>query len=170
MTSAVVTWIGFAGAWLLVAGPIYQAALELDAEEVEREEIGAAFEKAPKPELYSRWWWCIPPVGYILQLRRRRNYRQTVMHLLTPAQQEQVVRFGNKATGWIYIAGGAFLVALKETWSPKEIYRWPLPVYVLVVAAMVMTCAANTVLRQRRTHQTLRSADSSAGRASPSGP
>lgn len=74
------------------------------------------------------------------------------MHVLTPAQMEQLVRYANKSTGWILIASGAFLVELKETWSPKEIYRWPGPVYVLVVVFMLVPCALNTLVRQRRTH------------------
>jgi hypothetical protein len=76
------------------------------------------------------------------------------MHVLTPVQLEQLVRYANKSTGWILIASGAFLVALKETWSPKEIYHWPVPVYVLVVVVVVMlvACALNTLARQGRTH------------------
>ena len=74
------------------------------------------------------------------------------MHVLTPAQMEQLVRYANKSTGWILIASGAFLVALKETWLPKEIYDWPVPVYVLVVVLMLVACALFTLVRQRRTH------------------
>jgi len=65
---------------------------------------------------------------------------------------EQLVRYANKSAGWIRIASCAFLVALKETWSPKEIYHWPVPVYVLVVVLMLVACALNTLVRQRRTH------------------
>jgi hypothetical protein len=37
----VIAWVGFLGAWLLVAGPLYQGALELREEEVDREGIAA---------------------------------------------------------------------------------------------------------------------------------
>ena len=33
----VIAWAGFLGAWLLVAGPLYQGAIELREEEVDRE-------------------------------------------------------------------------------------------------------------------------------------
>jgi hypothetical protein len=152
VTSAVVAWAGFAGAWLLVAGPVYQAAIELEAEEIERDAIRGAAQAIPGPPPFSRWWWLIPPVGYALGVRRRRAQRRELMHVLTPAQMGQLVRYANKSTGWILIASGAFLVALKETWSPKEIYRWPVPVYVLVVVLMLVACALITLVRQRRTH------------------
>jgi hypothetical protein len=32
----VIAWAGFLGAWLLVAGPLYQGALELREEDVDR--------------------------------------------------------------------------------------------------------------------------------------
>ena len=35
---------------------------------------------------------------------------------------EQLVRFGNQATGWILISLGAFLVALTETWTLRDVY------------------------------------------------
>jgi len=60
VTSAAVAWAGFAGAWLLVAGPIYQAAIELEAEEIERDAIRDAAQAVPGPPPNSRWWWLIP--------------------------------------------------------------------------------------------------------------
>jgi len=152
VTSAAVAWAGFAGAWLLVAGPIYQAAIELEAEEIERDTIRDAAQAVPRTPPFSPWWWLIPPVGYALRVRRRRAQRRTLRHVLTPAQMEQLVRYANKSAGWILIASGAFLLAPKETWSPKEIYHWPVPVYVLVVVLMLVACALNTLVRQRRTH------------------
>ena len=35
----VIAWVTFAGAWLLVAGPLYQGAVELDELDVDREAI-----------------------------------------------------------------------------------------------------------------------------------
>lgn len=163
MTSAAVAWAGFAGAWLLVAGPIYQAAIELEAEEIERDAIRDAAQAVPGPPPISRWWWLIPPIGYALGVRRRRAQRRNLMHVLTPAQMEQLVRYANKSTGWILIASGAFLVALKETWSPKEIYHWPVLVYVLVVVLMLVACGLFTLVRQRRTHTIMAQLGSGSG-------
>jgi hypothetical protein len=47
-------------------------------------------------------------------VRRRRAQRRNLMHVLTPVQLEPLVQYANKSTGWILIASGAFLVALKE--------------------------------------------------------
>jgi hypothetical protein len=151
VTNQVIAWAGFAGAWLLVAGPIYQAAIELAAEDIERDAIQAASDNAAAPARPSGWWWLVPPVGYLRWLRTRREHRRTIMAMLTPAQMEQLVRFGNKATAWIYISGGAFLVALTETWGLREIYHWPAGVYVVLVVVMLAACAANTALRLKRT-------------------
>jgi hypothetical protein len=162
VTPAAIAWAGFAGSWLLVASPVYQAGIDFQAEDIERDEIRHAADATAKPPPFSRWWWLIPPVGYALQLRRRRLYRRTVMHVLTSAQMEQLVRFGNKATGWILISSGAFLVSLTETWTLKEIYDWSLTVYVLVVAVMLLASALYTAVRLRRTDDLMRQVNSPA--------
>ena len=70
------------------------------------------------------------------------------------------MRFGNKATGWILISLGAFLVALTETWTLKDVYDWPLAVYVLVVAVMLLASALYTAVRLRRPDDLMRQANS----------
>ncbi len=162
MTAAAIAWAGFAGAWLLVAGPVYQAAIDFEAGDIERDMIRDAAESAAPPPPFSRWWWLIPPAGYALQLRRRRAYQRSVMNVLTNAQLEQLVRFGNKAAGWILISTGAFLIALTETWTLKNVYRWPLAVYVPVVAVMLLACALYTAVRLKRTDDIIRQANRAA--------
>ena len=49
-------WAGFFGVWLLVTGPIYQANLELGAEDIEVDRIRAAAKEAPAPDQVSKWW------------------------------------------------------------------------------------------------------------------
>jgi hypothetical protein len=49
-------WLGFVGSWLLFAGPIYQAALELQDEDIEIDRIHAAGSKIPKPTKTSFWY------------------------------------------------------------------------------------------------------------------
>jgi hypothetical protein len=44
-----IAWCGFFGAWFLVAGPVYQAALELEEEGLERDTF------APR----SPGWWVL---------------------------------------------------------------------------------------------------------------
>jgi hypothetical protein len=62
-----VEWAGFFGAWLLFAGPLYQANLELRAEDIEVDRIRAAAKEAPAPEEVSKWWWLVPPVHWVLR-------------------------------------------------------------------------------------------------------
>jgi hypothetical protein len=46
----VIHWCSFAGAWLLVIGPLYQGATELDDETDEREELVAKLRASPQPD------------------------------------------------------------------------------------------------------------------------
>ena len=70
-----IAWSGFLGAWLLVAGPIYQAAIELEEEDVEREVIAEASANVEAPPRVSPWWRLLPPVAYLLHRRRGRVHR-----------------------------------------------------------------------------------------------
>src|SRR5205807_1629039 len=103
-------WVGALGAWLLFAGPIYQAALELDAEEVERDELAALATTVDQPARISSWWWLLPPVGYVLNLRRRRAYRKAAFDAMSPTLRRQFVTFADKAAGWALVAAGALLL------------------------------------------------------------
>jgi hypothetical protein len=150
-----IAWCGFVGAWLLVAGPVYQAAIELGEEEFEREELRHATEGVEPPPRVSPWWWLAPPVGYLLNRRRRRQWREAAVHALTRAQLEQFVSFVNKATGWMYIALGASLIAAKETWDLRETYEWHSSVFWILVALMLVLAAFNTAVRTKHTHDLL---------------
>jgi hypothetical protein len=162
--SAVITWSAFAGAWLLVAGPVYQAALELSAELIEREIIETAKQQVPRPR-FSSWWWLLPPVGYVLTRRVRRDYRNDVLTALTRTQREQLVRFSDKANAWIFIASGAFLAAVADTWHVREVYEWPLWVFFAVLVVMVFACTFNTAYRMKRSDDTLHLGDTQAAGA-----
>jgi hypothetical protein len=54
---AVVGWFGFAGAWLLVAGPLYQGVLELREENAEQAESDPSARQVAPPPPPSIWWW-----------------------------------------------------------------------------------------------------------------
>ena len=58
-----ILWCGFLGAWLLVAGPLYQAAQELDEQEFSREELATAATRSEAGDRPSAWWWLIPRSG-----------------------------------------------------------------------------------------------------------
>ncbi len=120
-------WFGFVGAWLLFAGPVYQAAVEL-REQSFSEDDEAAFrhiaEEHPRPRV-SPWWWLLPPVAYLLIRRRSREHRDAIFHAMSPEHREQFITFTNKATGWLIVGAGAFAIAVKETSDLIEGMGWP---------------------------------------------
>lgn len=147
-----VAWSGFVGAWLLVAGPLFQAAVELDAEGDRRAGLTrASAEVGAQPRL-SPWWWLLPPAAYVLQRRRQRAYRQQVFEALTPDEVEDFIEFSNVATGWALVALGALFIALKETYEVVELDAWPGWAFAVLLVVMLALAAANTVVRIRRAH------------------
>ena len=148
-----ITWSGFVGAWLLVAGPLFQAAVELDEQSDQREGVSRAAQQVGDQPRLSPWWWLLPPVAYVLQRRRQRVFRQQVFDTLTPEQVEGFVEFTSVATGWSLVAAGAFFIAVKETYEVVELYAWPAWVFVALLVVLLAGSAANTVFRVRRAHE-----------------
>ncbi len=132
-------WFGYIGAWLLVAGPIWQAAVELRDEGFDEDEQGMDFrngaETVSAPERDSGWWWLIPPVAYLKAMRRRRAWRDAVFAAMPKATMAKLIGFQNKATGWLIVAAGALLIGLKETAELVEHLEWPF--WLVVPAALV---------------------------------
>lgn len=150
MTS-LVEWCGFVGSWLLFAGPVFQATLELREEGLERDRLTAvSAEKAQQFPKTSAWWWLFPPVRYLLERRRSKVYRDAVMSALTQQERESLVHYLNKATGWTFVGLGALLLALQETWDLREHYGWSSWVYWVVVLVMILLCSATTSVLLRR--------------------
>lgn len=147
-----IAWSGFLGAWLLVAGPMYQAVLELDEVGFERDVLSNASKTVPPVARSSPWWWLLPPVAYVLQRRRQRAYQQAVMDVLPPESVQQLIRFKNMATGWAFVASGAFFIAVKETWELHELYEWPVAIFWVLLVVLVVLCTLNTAIRMRNAH------------------
>ena len=59
------------------------------------------------------------------------------------------LNFRDVLNGWAYVAAGAALIALKETWELHEAYEWPEWVFWGLVVAMVAFCVGTTGLRFR---------------------
>ena len=133
---SLIYWFGFAGAWLLFTGPIYQASVELRAER----EASARFEEvmhgAPEPEPVSNWWWLLPPVRLMYGAGRRDDARKTFLASLSAEDLELITRYINIARGWTLVGLGALLIALKESYELAEHYEWPLWVYWPMVVVM----------------------------------
>lgn len=102
----VIAWATFAGAWLLVAGPLYQGSVELDELDVDREGIqGKAAAAQAAQARPSAWWWLLPPVMYVLHRRWNKALRQAVLAQLTQTQRAQMASYQSKATGWFTVGG-----------------------------------------------------------------
>jgi hypothetical protein len=70
---------GFLGAWLLVAGPVYQAALEVKEQQTDRDKIDA--------------------VAHVLTAGRNEKHRRAVFAAITPEHITQTVVVVDKARG-----------------------------------------------------------------------
>jgi hypothetical protein len=143
----VILWVTFAGAWLLVAGPLYQGSVELNELDMDREGIqgkAAAARTTQAPP--SAWWWLLPPVMYLLHRRWYRALRQEMLAQLTQTQREQLTSFQSKSTGWFTVAAGATLLAVGETWQLVEHYDWPVWVFWLLIVVMLSAAVLTTAV------------------------
>lgn len=146
---------GFVGAWLLVAGPLLQGAIELRDEEMDREGFERVKGDVDYPPPISRWWWLLPPVAIYKNKKRSDDFRMRTMGVLTPQQRAQFLGFSNKAAGWFTVAGGAFLIFLKETWELAELFDLALWLYIVVVIVLAIAAVANTISRLSKTDEIL---------------
>jgi hypothetical protein len=142
----VIAWATFAGAWLLVAGPLYQGSVELSELDFDREGIqGKAAAAQAAQNRPSAWWWLLPPVMHVLHRRWYRALQQAILAQLTETQRGQMTRFQSKATGWFTVAAGATLLATGETWQVVQHYGWPVwlfwLLFTMMLAAAVLTPA-----------------------------
>lgn len=147
--------IGFIGAWLLVAGAVYQAALELKEENVNHEHFDAIKQTVDPAPPVSVLWWFLPPVKWYLERRRSRLFRERFITVLSPEDAEALISFLNKANGWLIVAAGGWLLAMKETYDTLETLRLPVWVLPLAVVAMSLLCILFTVLTSRRSKDVL---------------
>jgi hypothetical protein len=146
----VFAWCGFLGAWLLVAGPLHQASRELEEEEIERDDMARVAKSVAEPEPLSKWWWLLPPVAYVLHRRRSDEYRRRIVAAMPAEQLAAFESFRDKAEAWIFVAGGAFLIAIEETWELHDTNEWPEAVFWALVVVMSAVCIANALGRARR--------------------
>ena len=152
---ALITWSGFLGAWLLVAGPIYQASVELNDEELDRDDVAAVTAGLPLPPRVSPWWWLVPPVAYLLHRRRSRTVRRLVTRAMTAQQVAGLVHYLSKATGWIYVGLGGLLLAARETWELCSHYGWPAPAFGVLVLVALGVCVLNAAWQASRNRRIL---------------
>jgi hypothetical protein len=137
-----ILWVGCVGAWALVAGPVFQAAVELSEQELDRAKLAAIRDDVGPPPDVSRWWWLIPPVKYVLERRAGKRYRDEVFAALPAEDRADYVDYMNKATGWLLVAFGGLCIAAKETWELLEHYHLHVWVWVLVMIGLFVASAS----------------------------
>jgi hypothetical protein len=144
-------WASFVGSWLLVAGPMLQGALELHAEDIDREALHRVVKAVPISSRVSAWWWLVPPVLYVLHWKNTVRYRKEMFAAMTVEQREKTVSYINKAMGWFIFSGGGTLLACQATWQLVERYRLPPWSFWLVVLVTFIACTLHTAARMIRT-------------------
>jgi hypothetical protein len=145
-----IAWAAFAGAWLLVAGPLYQGSVELHELDIDRESIEGfktSYLQKARQDLPSAWWWLVPPVMYVKRRRWNKDFWQTTYAQLNEIQRDQLKSFRNKASGWFTVAIGATLLAVGETWQVIKHYGWPMWLFWLLVVVMLAVSILNTAVR-----------------------
>lgn len=153
----VIAVIACIGAWLLFAGPVYQAAIELQEQDLDREQFAMATSAVPPREKVSAWWWLLPPVAWWKRRKSAAVYQRAMLAALGPQQLEQTVSFFNKANGWMIVAAGAFLLAINETWLLVRLLEWPVWVLWVTVVVLGIACLANAALTTVRNERLLKS-------------
>jgi hypothetical protein len=143
----VIAWCGFLGAWLLVAGPLDQAVREVEDNEYEQDAITEAASRVEEPPQVSGWWLLLPPVWWYLRSRRESRYRHLVAEEMDDRDLLAFLNLRDVVNGWAYVAAGASLIAVKETWELHETYEWPVAVFWALVVAMLLACVWTTRLR-----------------------
>jgi hypothetical protein len=151
-----IAFCGFLGAWLLVIGPLGQAVRELEEEEFERDSIGRAEQQIEKPPPVSAWWLLAAPVYFVLRRRRGRVYHDRIAVAMKPEEFEAFAHLRDVATAWAFVAAGASLIAVKETWELHEQYNWADWTFWALVVVMLLICGARVSFRVQR-HQPRRS-------------
>jgi len=154
MESAIL-WFGFIGAWLLFAGPIYQAALELMDQDIEIDRIKSARDTVIAPPKVSALWWFIPPIKLYLEHRRSSQYKRRHLETLSPEDLEALIAFTNKATGWFMVAAGGLCIAIKETYELCHAHDYSSKAIWIIVAVMSFMSVLYTVVRITRGNKLL---------------
>jgi hypothetical protein len=145
-----ILWAGFLGAWLLVAGPVWQAVVELGNEEFERERFTSAVDSVPPPQRVSSWWWLLPPLRLYLSSRSNTRFQHQVLLSLPDEDYDAFSSFMAKARGWMLVGLGGLLILSKETWDLVEGREWDTWVFWALFLGMALLAAANAAYQSAR--------------------
>jgi hypothetical protein len=145
----IIAWCGFLGAWLLVAGPLDQAVREISDQEFRRESFEEAKARVGEPEPVSKWWLLLPPVWWVKNQRSGSIYRHQIGEAMEAGDLVAFLTIKDILNAWLYVAIGAALIGVKETWELHEAYEWPEWVFFALIVLMVVLCVGATVIRAR---------------------
>lgn len=162
MADLIIAGVGCVGAWLLVAGPVYQAALELREQDIGQQRALSASTADTKD--ISPWWWLVPPVAYWKRHVAHDRLRRETFAKADSEEVRKLLTFYNKSLGWLLVAAGAFLMAIKETWELGEILEWPAVSTAAVIVVATVAVLGNVVLQMARTKLVLHDGSESGGK------
>ena len=151
--NALMLWFGFIGAWSLFAGAIYQSALELRDQDIERDRIRGIMKTVEQPREVSNLWWFFPPVKIYLERKRSLEYQKKYVSVLSLEDAEALLIFISKSIGWSMVGIGAFFVAVKETHELAEMYHIGILVFWIIVVFIAFACLYNTAVSMKRTEK-----------------
>ena len=141
-----IAWATFAGAWLLVAGPLYQGSVELNQLDFDREGIqGKAAAAQAAQARPSPWWWLLPPVMYVLRWRWYKALQQAMLAQLTKNQREQMTSFQSKAT--VVHRAAAHPAGRRADLADRSALRWPVWLFWLLIVVMLTAAVLNTAVQ-----------------------
>ena len=109
------------GDWLLFAGPLLQAAIELREEADGWDDVHKHLRQATRsddwPKRVSFLWWLLPPVKVHLERKRSDRARSIISRELSDEELKMFRIFGLKARAWVIVSGGAWLMALATSYQ-----------------------------------------------------
>jgi len=144
-----ILWIGFIGAWLIFAGALRQATLELQNEDIEIDRIREASSKIPRPAPTSKWLLLVFPIKLYIDFKRGKEHQRQISALLTSDDVKSLTSLRNKAIGWMSVAGGGFCIALKETYELGHHQEWGGGILLGLVIFMFILSVLNAALMRR---------------------
>ncbi len=146
----VMSWLEFIGAWLLFAGPIYQAALELQDEDIEIDRIRLAGAKIKKAAQVSLWWWLLPPAKIYMERKRSHKYWARYIKTLPNNEVEALVSYRSKANAWLFITVGGFCIAISQSYGLAKENDWNNYILAALIVVMFVLSILNLITRLRR--------------------
>jgi len=143
----------FCGAWLLVAGPIFQSFLELRDQDIRFDRIREVRKNMPPQPHVSNWWWLLPPIHFYLSHKYGDDYKAKYLDALDDDDVEALIDFRSKSLGWMMVAGGGLLIATKETYELLEHVAHPAWVFWVAIVVMSYVSVSFTIISARRRDQ-----------------